>query len=554
MSRYLCLIPMILLMITTACERVGDSDALSGQVDEVFAEWDKPDSPGVALAVVQDGRTLYQRGYGSANLEYGIPITPSSVFDIASVSKQFGAMAVALLVEQGKIALEDDIHKYLPEMPDFGKPVTVRHLVHHISGLRDWPYSFRLAGWRYEDVISFDDILTLARHQKDLNFDPGSEYLYSNTGYNLLAEIVARVTGQSFREWTDANIFRPLGMESTHFQDDHDRIVRNRASSYSPDGEGGFKNVVNSLTALGSSSLHTTAEDLAKWVNNFDEPKIGNVGVLEMTHRRGVLNNGEEIAYAFGQSIGSYRGLKTVGHGGSWAGFRTYLLRFPDQRFSVIVLGNSSSFSSNRTAQKVADIYLGDSMEQPEQGSPEGDQQVIQVDTEILDGYVGTYQLGPGWLLTITREEDKIMAQATREDKFPMIARSETRFHVEDYGSDVTFERDASGEVNRIEYRGIQADRVELFDPTQAQLPAFTGVYFSDELDVIYRVTAEEGGLFAHNRRAGSIDLTPTIKDQFSSGPIRCLQFTRDQQNRVTGLLVTHGRVRNVRFRRLNDF
>lgn len=246
-------------LVTTALAQ-NTEDPLTKKVDQLFATWDKPESPGAAIAVIKDGVVVYKRGYGSANLEYNVPITPQTVFHVASVSKQFTAFAIALLAHQGKLSLDDDIRKHLPEVPDFGKKITIRHLIHHTSGLRDQWTLLGMAGWRLDDVITKEHILKMVRHQKELNFDPGAENLYSNTGYTLLAVIVERVSGQSFRDYTDANIFKPLGMTNTHFHDDHERIVKNRAYSYSPAGPGGgFKAAPLNYANVGATSLFTTA-------------------------------------------------------------------------------------------------------------------------------------------------------------------------------------------------------------------------------------------------------------------------------------------------------
>ena len=338
----------------TTCE------TLEATVDQLFTEWNRPDSPGAAVAVTRDGEIIYQHGYGMANLEYDIPITPTTIFDIASVSKQFAAFAIVTLSYEGKLSLDDDIRTHLPDVPDFGNTITIRHLLHHTSGLRDWVQSLSIAGDIMDDVISFKHILKMVRHQKALNFEPGAEYLYSNTGYNLLAEIVETVTGDSFREWTDTHIFTPLGMIHSHFHDDYEMILKNRAYSYQAVENGGFKHAVNNTTALGSSSLYSTVEDLAKWILNLETARIGGQTVIAEMHQRGVLNNGEEINYAFGLNIGEYRGVKTVGHGGSWRGFRSHLIHFPDQKFGVVILCNLDTFNPLRLAEKVADLYLAD--------------------------------------------------------------------------------------------------------------------------------------------------------------------------------------------------
>lgn len=346
-------------------------EGFEAKIDQLFAEWNKIDSPGAAIAVTRNGEIIYTHGYGMANLEYDIPIIPTSIFDIASVSKQFAAFAITTLSHDRKLSLDDDIRVHLPDLPDFGSTITIRHLLHHTSGLRDWVQSLVIAGDMMDDVISFKHILKMVRHQKALNFEPGTAYSYSNTGYNLLAEIVETITGNSFREWTDTNIFKPLNMTNTHFHDDYEMILKNRAYSYQAVENDGFKHAVNNTTALGSSSLYSTVEDLAKWILNFDNTQIGEQTVIDQMHQRGVLNNGEQISYALGLSIGEYRGLKTVGHSGSWRGFRSHLMRFPDQKFGVVILCNLNTFNPLRLAEKIADLYLTDVLAPVEASAPQ---------------------------------------------------------------------------------------------------------------------------------------------------------------------------------------
>ncbi len=230
---------------------------LTAQVDALFAAYDKPDSPGCALAVVQDGTVIYQRGYGCANLDYDLPITPESVFHVASVSKQFTALAILLLEADGKLAVADDIRQYLPEMPNYGATITIQHMIHHASGLRDQWDILSMAGWDYvDDLITSQHVLNLAVRQQHLNFKPGAEHVYCNTGYTLLAIIVARVSGQSFREFTHDRIFQPLGMSHTHFHDDHSEVVKNRAMAYTP-YEDGFQISIPTFDTVGATSLFT---------------------------------------------------------------------------------------------------------------------------------------------------------------------------------------------------------------------------------------------------------------------------------------------------------
>ena len=540
----------LLLLVSTTFATAQPLDSLTVRVDALFEAWNKPGSPGAALAVVREGEAIYKRGYGMANLDYDIPITSATVFDIASVSKQFCAFAIAMLAEQGKLSLDDDVRRHLPELPDFGKTITLRHLVHHTSGLRDWPGTLAMGGWRMEDVISFEQILTMARHQKTLNFEPGAEYSYSNTGYNLLAEVVARVTGQSFRAWTDAHLFKPLGMIHTHFHDDHEEVVKNRAYAYSPSGDG-FRRVGNGLTALGSSSLFTSVDDLVKWVQNFRNKRVGGEAAATQVHQQGVLNDGETISYAFGQNIRTYRGLKIVTHSGSWAGFRTVLTRFPEQDFALIILSNVGNFNPSAKARQVAEIYLGDVMEAEDAAPPLPEP--VAINPAVLDDYLGLYRLGPGWLVTITRDADTLMTQATSEPKFPMTPTSESEFYVEAYGASIAFKRDDQGRVTHLEYRDVHAPKVEPFRPHQDELASFQGEFHSGELETTYTLALEDGALQARHARLAPAILLPTITDTFTTTHwfMRSIHFTRDRNGRITGFEASNGRSRNVRFEKV---
>lgn len=532
-----------------AVRKVQDSRVDS--VDKLFAELNNTESPGIAILVVRDGEVLLRRCYGKANLEHKAPITAETVFDIASVSKQFLGMSISMLIEQGKIMLQDDIRKYIPELPDFGHTITIDHLVHHTSGIRDWPGTLALAGWRMDDVISFDQILTMAFNQQDLNFKPGDEYSYSNTGYNILVELVKRVTGKTFRQWTGENIFQPLGMVNTHFHDDHTELVPNKAYGYLG-SDGKFNAVPNGLTALGSSSLYTNINDLARWVMNLDDPKIGGKAVLERMVTRGILNSGEKITYAFGLSVGQYRGLRTLSHGGSWASFRTYLVHFPDQRFSVVVLLNYSPSNSNRAAYDVVDIYLADKLKpRTKTAQKRAEPKPVKVPIAVLDEYVGMYRLGKGWYATISRSGDRLMTQATAEDMFPMTATSESRFWVKDYNAPIVFGRNKAEQVSHFLYRKMTCPKLENVPaPGLEQLAELTGEYKSEELKTFYTIALEDGKLVAKHRRHGTINLTYAYKDDFRGSVwfMRSVEFYRNKVGEAAGFKVTQNRSRNQRF------
>jgi CubicO group peptidase (beta-lactamase class C family) len=335
----------------------------NAKVDRIFAEWDKPDSPGCVVGVVQNGRFIYQRGYGMANLDYDIPNAGEMVYYVGSVSKQFTAAAIALLVLDGKVSLDDDVRKYFPEMPDYGSPITVRHLVHHTSGIRDVYGIMGIAGLRMEDVFSDSAAVALIARQKALNFKPGDQYLYSNSGYFLMAQLVRRVTGKSLREFADERMFRPLGMTRTHFHDDPGHVMKKRAMSYDRDEKGAYRIAyMQNFDKIGAGGLYTNMEDLRKWDENYYTHKVGGEAFQKLIHTRGVLNSGDTIPYAFGNVVGSHRGLRTVEHAGGLMGYRAHLYRFPDHHFSVIETCNLGSIDTGPLAEAVAAVFLGDKL------------------------------------------------------------------------------------------------------------------------------------------------------------------------------------------------
>jgi CubicO group peptidase (beta-lactamase class C family) len=370
------------------------------KVDALFERWDRMDSPGAALGIFQDGRIIYARGYGAANLEYNIPITPQTVFRVGSVSKQFTAMCIALLAEQGKLALDDDIRKLLPEMHADIPPVTIRHMIHHTSGIRDYLVLQALAGRSGGYFYTSPEAIDLLTRQRGLDFKPGDKYSYSNSGYFLLAEIVKRASGMKPREFAKRYIFDPLGMTSTHFHDDINEIVKNRASGYLPIAEGGFRIHMTQLDMIGDGGIYTTVEDFFKWDQNFYKNKLGNEtkDLIDLVLTTAQLNDGKKIDYAFGLVVNKYRGFKLISHGGSFVGYKSHYLQFPEQKFSVVILSNLGSFEPDGIAMKIADVYLTDqftesleNVEVEEDLSPQIKPHIKTLPTDALAEFVGTY-------------------------------------------------------------------------------------------------------------------------------------------------------------------
>jgi CubicO group peptidase (beta-lactamase class C family) len=395
-----------------AAKAQGGQDKMAAAVDEIFADLAKPGSPGCALGVYRDGKIIYAKGYGLANLEEGIPIKPSSVFDIGSTSKQFTAASILLLEEQGKLSVNDDVRKYVPELPDYGKKITILQLLNHTSGLRDYLTLMELAGINTDSVTTDEDALALVFRQKALNFEPGSEWLYSNTGFFLLSVIVKRVSGKTLREFASENIFAPLAMIHTQYRNDHTSLIPDRAMAYNHKEKGvGYALDVSYFEQTGDGAVHTSIEDLQKWDENFYSAKIGGRDFLAEIQERGKLNNGKVLDYAKGLTIGDYRGLPTVSHGGAWGGYRAELLRFPGQHFSVACLCNLGSENPTKRARAVADVYLAALLKPKSEQKKEADEEPmkkkvsIALTPEQLQPYAGDYwseDLGVTYRMAIT--------------------------------------------------------------------------------------------------------------------------------------------------------
>ena len=361
-----------LAALAAGCNQSPDPGGLPPAVDAVFADFAAADGPGCSVGVIQDGQLIGAQGYGMANLDHGIPNGPSTVFRMASVSKQVTAGAIALLAVRGDLDLDAPVRRYLPNFPGYPDPPTVRHLVHHTSGVRDYVGLMRLAGNRDEDFYTNREVLAAINRQLGLNFQPGAEYLYSNAGYFLLGQIVAGVSGQSLREFAETHFFAPLGMTDTHFHDDHNEIVARRAIGYAP-AEDGFRIHVTTLDMVGDGGLFTSVEDWVAWDRNLETGAVGGGSDwVALMHQRGVLNSGDTIPYAFGISHGEHRGLATVGHGGAWVGYRTAMTRYPETGYSFVALCNRSRINPTRLVAATAEVYLEDRMAPVEDpGEPE---------------------------------------------------------------------------------------------------------------------------------------------------------------------------------------
>jgi CubicO group peptidase (beta-lactamase class C family) len=556
---------LLLSLFLPACssqQQPQDQAEAIEKVDKLFSKWDKKDSPGCAMAIIKDGKIIYKRGYGMADLERDVPITPKSVFDIASTSKQFVAMCILLLEEEKKLSLDDDIRKHIPEMPDYGDTITVRHMIHHTSGIRDYLVLMSMAGMSYANDYPEAQIIELIARQKALNFKPGDEHLYSNSGYFLLGEIVRRVSGKTLGEFAKEKIFKPLGMKATHFYDDFTRIVKNRAIGYSPKSAGGYVTELYLFDLVGDGGVLTTVEDLFLWDRNFYHNKLGKSGqgLINRMLTPGILNNGKKLDYAFALGIGDYKGLKMVSHGGGWAGYRSQLIRFPGQKFSVICLANLGSINPTRMAREVADIYLEDQFKEKTgktaPGSP-AKPKFIKLPGSALKQKSGAYRaLKTGRIWKIKVKEKKLEIKSSSGFVFHASPLSPTEFQSVDAPVDIhitfippeTSEKQAQMKVKIGSRDPDIYETVSLISPTPDQLEEYTGNYHSDELDVTYKLFVKDKQLAAQLKyMEESISLEPTVKDEFKF-PRGMVKFIRDKEGRISGFNVAAGRVKNIGF------
>ncbi len=526
------------------------------RVDNLFTRWDRLDSPGCALGIIRDGQLFYRRGYGMANLEHDIPITSRSVFRIGSTSKQFTAMCIALLVEGGQVSLEDDIRDYLPEISSFGDTITIRHLIYHTSGLRDYIELMSLAGVGDEDFYTEDELIEMLSRQKELNFAPGDKYLYSNTGYFLLSAIVKRVSGKSLRLYAEDYIFKPLGMRNTHFHDDHKEIVKHLSTGYSPRDGGGFYIDMTTLDIVGDGGVYTTVEDLYLWDQNFYSNILGNGGndLIHLVQTPGRLNNGDVLNYAFGLELGEYRGLKTIGHGGGYVGYRSEVIRFPEQAFSVICLANLSTFDPGYIVRRVADIYLDECFQEEAKIFGSGNKTFTQPTPRKLKEKAGIYSSpSSGAIIEFFVEDEKLKIEAMGYT-LPFVAMSETSFQAMDapFRVAVTFEKDELEKPWRV-YLFVEDEKPEVFEsvevvsPGANQLTEYEGSYYSGELNVSYALLLEGEEIYIQRRNAPKNPLRAGPSDVFWVGEMTFL-FSRDHNGQVNGFQLNTGRVKNIRF------
>ncbi len=516
---------------------------LRAKLDGVFSDVAKPGSPGCALAVYQNGKIVYEHGYGLASIENQVPITPRTVFDLGSTSKQFTAFSILLLERDGKLSLSDDVRKYIPELPQYERTITIADLMHHTSGVRDYLTLWNLAGVPTENLTTDEDALKLIVRQKGSNFPAGNEFLYSNSGYFLLSEIVKRVSGKTLREFAQERIFTPLGMTHTQYVDDHTLIVPRKATGYAPN-HSGFVVEMSDYEQTGDGAVNSSVEDLLLWNNNFYAPKVGDAALVAHEHETGKLTSGDPLDYASGLFVGSYRGLKTVRHGGAWAGYRAELLRFPEQKVGIACLCNRTDAAPDRRADAVADIILAKLLAPQPPPQPVKPVQVLESD---LARFAGVYaNAGTGELRRFTARDGKLLIGGLRA----LNAVGPDRFQFPNSKTEIVFS--GADEMQVVPPTGKpQVFRRFVLTPKR-DLSAYTGSYYSDELDTTFRVAIEGGELAVVPKFGRGLHLLHAGGDTFMTDFGIRVTFEA-HGDRIDSAILGAGRVRNLVLTRTPD-
>ena len=539
---------------------VGMRDARALAADSVFQRFDRTDSPGCALGVYQNGKVLYARGYGMASLEHGIALTPRSVLDIGSISKQFTAMAILMLQKEGKLSIDDPIRKYIPEMPAYADKITIRRALSQTSGLRDLYTMWGQTGRTFAgDTI---DALRIITRSAEPNYEPGARYLYTNSGWILAAQIVYRLTGKNLGQFAEERIFAPLGMYDTRYLADAAALIPNLATGYAPRQGGGFRVARSAYDGaiMGAGAVQTTVEDFGRWLDNYDSGTVGGRDIIETMTTATKLNDGSPAksgptqAYAVGLSVGTLRGLRMVSHGGSWAGYRGHFFRFPDQRFAVATFCNLTTSGPDSLARKVAGIYLADRM-QPDSATiwttALASAKSAEMPTASLRSLAGVWRNVERGEVRRTRLIGDTLFSVTGE-RTRMVPLEGGRFRAGS-GIEIRFEGDEpapSRMLVRTTGETVTFTRAEPAVLTPAQLAEYAGNYRNDEVEATHTWRVEKGELvlYSNNRRLGVLE--PSYKDGFTRGGT-VIDVARDAKGRIVGLVIEAGRVRGLRFTRV---
>jgi CubicO group peptidase (beta-lactamase class C family) len=540
----------------TVARNLAAATTPAGKVEQLMTTVRATD-PGVVVAVVRDGRIVYQNGWGLANLTHAVPFKVDTRTNIGSTSKQFTAFAILVLADQKKLSLDDDVRKHIPELPDLGQTVTIRNLLTHTSGYREFLNALALTGRRIDfgDYIDRAEVIELIKRQPALQNAPNAEFNYNNSGFSLLSTIVERAGGKPFPEWMQENVFKPIGMTNTIVRATPGQVIANSSQGYVP-MPGGFREAQDIGGSMGAGGIYTTVADLARWMRNFHTQAVGPRGFFEQMTTRNVLAKGDTSSYGLGLFVDTWQGLKRVHHGGADIAHRSAFFYFPEINAGVIVQSNNANFGSDRYAGQIAEIYFGDRLTKaPAAPVAAGPFDPARFDTTKFDAYAGKYELveAKGFVLSFTRRGRQLFTQATGQPEIELMPTSDTTFTITRVNAMITFHRDAAGKWQlTLNQNGIHAAvRVEEGPAAKPELKQYAGRYFSEELETFVEIAHEGDSLVVRSRRGMPVKLQHLRGDEFAGGfPIANVTFMRDAQNVITGFKAGNGRTRDVVFRK----
>ncbi|WP_196140739.1 serine hydrolase [Aliikangiella sp. G2MR2-5] len=528
----------------------------SKEIDKLFSEWDKPDTPGGALGIIQNGKLIYSRGYGMANLDYDIANSPKTVFRIASTSKQFTAASIILLVQKGKLGLDDPLTDFFPEFPDYARQITIRHLLHHTSGIRDYLTLSYLSGLDENDHYTDKEIMKWLINQKTNNFKPGENFLYSNSGYWLLGKIVEKVTGRSMAEFAENEIFKPLKMNNTHFHNDHTMIVKNRASGYSPLQDGSFKIDMTTLDMIGDGGVFTTIEDMKKWDDASYQSDILNKDFWTMMETTGKLNNGAAIEYSAGLGVREFYGLKMISHGGAFVGYRANYIRFPQEKFTIVILANRSDARVDQKALQIVDLFLKDKFQKPESRKKVDSvkSEALKLSEKELKQWQGDYWYPAlNFSRSIVFKDNALFYQRGSDDGDRLVPIAKNQFTMESNDRVIitfSMNKDKVAAFS-FKYGGELPDiatRYESVNYDSEEFGAFSGRFYSEELDTTYDLKLQDNKLSIFINGEKFSTLRSIMTDLLTDDKFGTFSFNRGSDGAIKSFTLAAGRVKNMVF------
>ena len=533
------------------------------RADQLMYSYTGDDVPGGVIGVIREGELIFSKAYGMSNLTYGIPYEVNTPSNIGSVSKQFTAMAILLLEKQGKLSLDDDVRLHIPELPDLGHVVTIKNILTHTNGYREVFNLMPMTGWKGEDVLLRQEVIEILKRQEELQNLPGEEYNYNNSAFILAAEIVERISGMSFPEFMNENVFIPLGMNSTVVRTDPTTIVPGASQGYTLDSTG-YKETGDLYSAYGAGGIYTTPADFARWMDNFNDPVVGDRALIERMVRVDTLNNGDTMTYALGIGVDEYRGLLSYSHGGADLAHRAFAIYFPGINSGVVAMSNNAAFPSYRIATQLAEVYFKDNFEpeKEDDGEKEGEESEeseesagVEVPLEVLESYTGKYIIaGMGIVVEYSVKEGLLRMNIEDQPEGTLTPLSLTEFSYNDVEATVEFISNDKGEVTgAVHSQGgtdYQLEAVPPYEPSMEELQAYEGRYYSKELDVFYKLEVQDTTLVVLLRNTKEIELS-VIKEDVYTGDVFFigeLAFLKDPAGRVSGFTLANGRTRGIQF------